>query len=406
RRHALPGLAALALLAADVAAADHDLGPRVLRAPVSERVAERGILRPVPLRLAIDPAWRADRVLVHYRLWGNPGWTTLALHRSGAEWEGAIPCLEVSTVTGDLVYYLRVHDADGAVTATVGSRHAPYRVRVVRPRAGDEEADVSDRCPDPADCPAGMPGCPGEALTRVPCRTDADCEGVGTCGWDGFCEDTRRERSSLTIEGEQELGLVAPSLACSLASQERGGTSCIRDDGERYLGNPVPTDEPLTPALGPTRVVLGYEHLVHYGTTVGVRFGVAFRGEAPLAPGGAAFLPLLAEARVAHWFGADPFASERPRPFVALAAGYGMFDLGFPVHVREDPTQASRQGGNDLDQRLTGWKRAGDAFVGGGGGIVVPVGGGVGLSGEALLLQAFPYGATLLVPRAGLRFGW
>ena len=91
------------------------LGPEVLHNPTLERTAEQGILRAVPIAIEIpvEIALRARRVLVHYRLWGDPDWTALELRRSGAKYEGAIPCLEISTVTGDLRYYIRVHDAEG-----------------------------------------------------------------------------------------------------------------------------------------------------------------------------------------------------------------------------------------------------------------------------------------------------
>src|SRR5262249_34735395 len=102
---------------------DVDQGPQILHIPLLERRAEQGILRPVPIAAALptEVLPRARRVLMHYRLWGEPDWTPLELRRTMTRFEGAIPCLEVSTVTGDLRYYIRVHDADGHIIASAAS---------------------------------------------------------------------------------------------------------------------------------------------------------------------------------------------------------------------------------------------------------------------------------------------
>ena len=135
--------------------------PEVLHVPTLERHVEQGILRPVPLSVTLprDIALRARRVLVHYRLWGDPDWITLELGRTGARFVGAVPCREVSTVTGDLKYYIRVRDAAGRVLATGASRARPYRVTIKNDALLAAGAPRVAKCPDPADCPAGLPGC-------------------------------------------------------------------------------------------------------------------------------------------------------------------------------------------------------------------------------------------------------
>jgi hypothetical protein len=381
------------------------LGPSVLQAPVEQRFSEQGILTPVPIRVAAPAGLRAHRVLVHYRLFGEPEWTTLELSRlAESSWSGAIPCLQVSTVTGDLVYYVRFHDAEGRVIAYSGSRHRPYRVRIVHPTL---RADLPmGRCPDPADCPAGLPGCPSEVKLRAPCSSDADCEGGRTCGWDGFCESRSRARDWLSLELEQDVGFVATTGACTVAAQESEGYACFREDGSRYRGNPVLSNEPIRVGLGPTRVVLGYERVFFYGSTVGVRAAYALRGGGPDLPEGIGFLPVSLDARLAHWLGRDPFARGGVRVFVFATAGFGMFDVEVPVHVRENPELRSGQGGNDLEQDLTAWKRAGDVFVGAGAGGLLPLGRDVhapAVSAELGALQVFPFGLTVIAPRAGLR---
>ncbi|HZO12641.1 MAG TPA: hypothetical protein VFB62_05275 [Polyangiaceae bacterium] len=400
-------LVLLLLLLGSMAHAE-DMGPQVLHMPHHERRADRGILRPVPIDVELPPGMevRARRVLVHYRLWGMPDWTTLELRRQGARFTGAIPCLEVSTVTGNLKYYIRVHDAEGRVIATGASRAKPYLV-VIRhdTTLGKKERRVA-RCPDPADCPRGLLGCPSERVVEIQCHSDSDCEGGMTCSWRGFCERAERYRYWVLASVEQDIGIVERTGACSLYAQENEGYGCYRQrDGLQYTGHPVLTNEPLAVGLGPTRVMLGFDYLVYYDLTVGIRTGWIVRGEAPTPSEGTALVPFSAALRVAYWFGDDPFNKSIFRPNVFLTGGYAMFDIASDIHVREDPSAPPRQGGNDLEQELDLYKRAGDAFIGVGAGLSIAASRWAPFL-EVGLLYAFPFGAFVIAPNAGLAVGF
>jgi hypothetical protein len=393
----LPGLAS-----AD-ASRGRSLGPSVLRHATEERRAEQGILTPIRLDIELPAELPAKRVLVHYKTLGTRDWTTLELRRTGERWKGAIPCLEVSTITGDVSYYLRVHAADGAVIAYSGSRYQPYRVRIVYTASSDGEG----RCPDPSDCPPGLPGCPSERVERVPCKSDGDCEGGATCGWDGYCERTLRRLNWLSLELKGSVGFVSRTGACSIAAQETAGYACYRQrDGATYLGNPVHTNEPIAAAWAPPRVVVGYERVLFRSSSVGLRAGYAFLGSGPTPASGVGFLPISGELRLSHWFGRDPFAGARLKPYAFAAAGFAMHDLNFEVHVREDPLGPPRQGANDLEQTLDVWKRAGDAYVALGGGAQLALSSGTSLGAELSLEQAFPFDATLVGASFGYHVGF
>jgi hypothetical protein len=384
------------------------MGPEVLHMPLLERKAEQGILRPVPIVVDLprDVAMRARRVLVHYRLWGDPDWTTLELRRAGARYEGAIPCLEISTVTGDLRYYIRVHDAEGRVIATGAARVAPYFVTIKHDTTlapGDRRVA---RCPDPADCPRGLPGCPSERVVEIACKTDADCEGGATCSWRGFCERVDRRKNWMSIAAEQEFGFVSTTGACSIQMQENEGYACYRADGQQYTGNAVHTNEPLGVGPGPTRLVLGFDRLLHYDTTLGRRVGWTFFGEGPTPRAGTPFVPLLVSARATHWFGDDLFKRSGPRPFVFVTGGYAMTDVKTETHVREDPTKVPYQEGNDLEQTVTVWKRAGDGFAGGGGGFAFAWDARRAAFVELAVLGVFPFNAVVIAPSAGVMLGF
>lgn len=400
-----------ALLLAGSAPADAadapTLGPSVLHVPVERQKATQGILTPVPISLDLPPSVHARRVLVHYKVWGWPEWTTLELTRVGSQrWIGAIPCLEVSTITGNLIYYIRAHDRSGAVVAYSGSRARPYQVTVVHDSVRKAAEDAPNRCPDPSDCPPGLPGCPSAEVERVPCESDADCEGGLVCTWEGYCGYDDRRRHWISVELSQDAGLVPTASACTLESQENEGYGCYRRDSAVYRGNPVATNEPLRAGWGPTRALFGYEYLLFYNSSVGVRLGYAWRGEGRTLPRGTRFVPYSGELRFTHWLGDDPFYEPRLRPYLFLNLGYMMVDIPVTAHVREDVTRPVAQGGNDFEQELRLWKRAGDGFVGAGAGVTVPLGASWACSGELSVMQVFPFAATVVAPRVGVRHGF
>ncbi|XXY54694.1 hypothetical protein WME91_26535 [Sorangium sp. So ce269] len=384
------------------------IGPEILHIPILERRTERGILRPVPLSVDLPRgvALKARRVLAHYRLWGDPDWTTIELRRKGPRHEGVIPCREISTVTGDLRYYIRVVDEAGHVIASGASLANPYRVTIKHDTTLSAGARRVGKCSDPADCPRGLPGCPSEPIVEVPCGTDRDCAGGMTCSWRGYCERKDRRLSWFTLAAEQDFGVLHTTGACSVPAQENEGTACYREDGVQYAGSPVLTNEPPGFGRGPTRVVLGFDRLLYFDTSVGVRVGWAVAGEGPTPRGGTPFMPLSIAARATHWFGEDPFARSGLRPFAFITAGVSMFDVKATTHIREDPTAAFYQGGNDLEQRVDLWKRAGDGFVGVGGGLELAFSAGSAALLELMVLDAFPIGALLLAPSAGVALGF
>jgi hypothetical protein len=380
---------------------------RLLPVTVAEKHVDQGILTPVPIAIDLPQELDAARVLVHFKVHGSPGWTTLELRREGGNrFRGAIPCLEVSTITGDLRYYVRVHDAEGAAIAYRGTRADPFLVRVIHE---SERPDLKSgaRCPDPADCPRGLPGCPSEVVERIPCKSDGDCEGGTTCGWDGYCEHSDRRKNWIGLRLSGAVGLVPGTGACALDSQENEGYSCLRQrDGVRYIGTPVHTNEPVTLVRAPLRAELGYERLVYYDVTVGARAGYAFLGTAPDGTGAGTFVPWSVALSATRWFGHDPFARTGVVPYVTASGGLGMFDLLGSVHVREDPTRRSTQGGNDLEQTLDVWKRAGDAFVGVGGGVSLRSSTALAVRAELGLVQVFPYSASLVALSLGADTGF
>lgn len=399
--------AALALSTAESGRADTPPGgPRLLHVPTGARTAEQGILTPLPVSLEVPTDLPARRVLLHYKLFGIKEWRTLELRREGVRYVGAIPCLEVNSLAGEIIYYVRVHDVEGAVIAFSGTRASPYRVAVHHPSARPDLASGEGRCPDPADCPPGLPGCPSAEVERVPCQRDADCEGGQTCGWDSFCTDDPRRKNWFSLELSQGAGVVMAQGACSVASQENEGYACFRQrDGAIYRGRPVYSDEGLASGWAQARVLVSYERLLFYNTSLAARFGYAFAGSGPTLPGAREYVPYSAEIVARYWLGDDPFARHRLRSYVLLGAGLGELDVAFDAHVREDPNAPYTQSGNDLEQELEAWRRAGDGFVSLGVGATYSVSDALAPVIELSASQTFPYGALVVSGNIGIKVG-
>lgn len=384
------------------------LGPEILHIPLLERRAEQGILRPVPIEAELprDVAIRARRVLMHYRLWGDPDWTTLEMRRSGTHYEGIVPCLEISTVTGDLRYYIRVHDVEGHVIASAASRAAPYIVTIKHDTTLAGASKQVAKCPDPADCPRGLPGCPSERVVEIQCQADSDCEGGLTCSWRGVCERAERRKNWISLSAEQDFAVVHTTGACSVYAQESQGYACYRADGAQYIGSPVYTNEPAGAGPGPTRLLVGFDRVVYFDTSIGVRAGWAVAGEGPTPRAGTAFVPVSASLRLTHWFGNDLFARSGFRPFAFVTGGYAMVDIKTSVHLREDPSQPAYQGNNDLEQTVDVWKRAGDGFIGIGGGLAFAFSTRWAAVVDAGVVYTVPFGALVIAPSAGVMVGF
>jgi hypothetical protein len=405
------GWALGALLLASGAHAQAPARVEIEHQAVVERVAEQGILTPVPIRLRLPPGASAERVLVHFKAFGSREWATLELERAPSGWEGAIPCLEISTITGVLRYYIRAYDEDGRVIATSGSRETPYTVVIKStsdaPR-GLGGAAVPRKCPDPTDCPRGLPGCGSEPVERVPCHEDSDCEGGLSCGFDGFCEKAQRERNWIGVSASQDFAFLPTRDACSPAGQTSEGFTCFRrSDGAQYNGAPLPDqNRPIRAGLGPSRVNVSFDRLVLENVMLGIRVGWAFYGERTAGKGMPGFVPFGVEARLGYLLGDDLLARAGFRPFALVLAGAAQFDTRVPVKVTEDLQQRPAQRGNDIEQTLDANKRAGDFYVGLGAGALI---GGSRSSGwifSLRVLEVFPFGATIVTPELGYAFGF
>ncbi len=185
-----------------------------------------------------------------------------------------------------------------------------------------------------------------------------------------------------------------------------GGYECY-DAGttdQPYAGPPYPgTGITTGAALGTNRILLSYDRAFTANIMAGVRIGYALFGGPPAVTDNKqdqdpkndetiAFLPFHAELRVSYYFGQGALAKKGLRPYVFAGGGMAQVDVKVPVTVFDcsQPTfkatpstrPTASQGkpiagpmGQDqsklLSQRkLDAWKKLGQGFVAGGGGLV------------------------------------
>jgi hypothetical protein len=182
-------------------------------------------------------------------------------------------------------------------------------------------------------------------------------------------------RPAAESEGPDAFGVMADSdFAFTPARSDlcAGGGSaewtCFDGSGGRYAGVPQPhmdNDNVRAGLLFSTvRLVLAYDRQITEHVALGLRLGMAFNG-GPTPPGGSAFLPLHAEARVTYRF--RPWLLPALRPFVFAGGGLEEVDTRVSVLVVEVPCTADYS--PRCARHVDAWHRAGYGFFGGGAGM-------------------------------------
>jgi hypothetical protein len=431
--------------------------------------AEQAVLTPVPIYCELPDDIDATKVEVRYKPFGVTEWKTLVLKKMGGGYGGEVPCLDIGSTTGDLSYYIQAIDSNGDVVATNGTRSNPLKVPIRNELKGDPphlpNKPPPAQCEDAGDCPPGLPGCEGKGKKHTKhgdkgwgasCDTDAECqEGLacknGQCDsapsgdsgaassddqpagkacesnadcddgvscTDGFCGGAggAGKKWLVSFAFEPDMALVSGTDVCTPESQQNNGYACFRADGQQYRGLPtVGAADAIAggAALATVRVLVGLDRVVTKNITVGARVGYAFRG-GPATDNGTKFLPFHAELRLAYWLGDHPFTKKGIRPYVFLAGGLAQVDAKVPVEIQEetDPTLRSnysdylaQQTDNPDRQSVDAWKKMGQSFAGGGGGIMYATTAKGGFLFDLKIMQMFPSSGTVIAPELGYVFG-
>jgi hypothetical protein len=388
--------------------------------------AEQATHTPLPLYAELPSGQSATKLQLNYKPFGGE-WKSMTMKPLGKGYSAEIGCNEVGTAEGALAYYIQAFDSEHNLVSFSGSRSAPNKVLIQNSISG-EAPHLPDRsppakCPDAIDCPPDFPGgCPGAKTPEErPCDPDkpddTDCKKPEA--------PVRKNWLSLAVQLDW---MIVPgnSTACGgSGSPFFSPYQCYYPSGSMTPGQPynnIEYDGPDNkggaaygdtvkggPALATVRILAGYDRVIG-NFTLGVRAGVALRG------GPSGFLPFHGEARVAFWFGHEPFARSGVRPYVLVNGGVAQVEAAVGVKVYDCGTtnatpasclpkyQQEVAAGNTL--KLDAWKPAGNGFIGGGLGMLVAISPRHGPFLEAKFAEFIPIAAPGFNLQAGYAFGF
>ena len=194
--------------------------------------------------------------------------------------------------------------------------------------------------------------------------------------------DTKDVCPSADQNGKEYLG--QPGYSC------RDAEGVYKGDVYHGAGNEVHGGF----GLATLRINIGYDRVLASRLMLGARFGVLLL-KAPAVTGSKAPKPIGGEARVAYYFGDNPFERKGLRPFTSFAVGFAEVDgkVSVVYYKNHIDYQNNKQG------RLDVWRTTGPGFVALSGGASLPLGDFM-LSGEIRLqamLGTFAFSPALAV---------
>jgi hypothetical protein len=262
-------------------------------------------------------------------------------------------------------------------------------------------------------CPPDFPGCaegeerPGDSAQPFRPRRWLSLHFAADAGFHGgsnVCTSNNPDYDCFASGSETPFPGVLPA----------GVASSPGELGDGYPG----TDIGTSATLGTLRVLLGYDQAVGERVSIGGRLGYAFRG-GPTTLDGESFLPVHVEGRLAYW----------PRgawgtgllPSIHLGAGFAEVDLKKGVSVRDCTEESGRQAFLDCiaatgsyapasepdlpTRQLDAYRKLGNAFIGAGAGLSVPLGGRAALQLNLNALLMLPSVGVVVQPSVGVAYG-
>jgi hypothetical protein len=370
--------------------------------------------RPIPFECHSDG--EAVRVSLRYREHAEAPWQTLELERERAGFRATLPC-EVTMNSGRLELFVVATDDAGDPLDTLGSKSAPL-VIVLNPESAVAPAfpgeEPPERCAEQVLCPPDFPGCadgdepmPSSARPSRPrhwlsLHFAAD---VGFHGGSNVCTSNNSDYDCFTSGTDTPFPGVLPE----------GVAARPGEVGDGYPG----TDIATSPTVGTLRLLFGYDHALNDRVSIGARLGYAFRG-GPRTLDGDSFFPVHLEGRLTYWprglWGAGLL------PYVHLGAGLAEVDLKKGgLAVRDCTDEPGRQAFldciaakadyapvNDPDlptRRLDAVRKLGNAFVGAGAGLSMPLGSHTALQLNVNAIVLLPSVGVVMQPSVGVTYG-
>ncbi len=379
-------------------------------------VTEVEMQRQIPVACTTDEP--AVKVVLRYMVFGGDQWQQVQMTQKAEYWQGAIPCSDTG-VTGAIKWYVEAKDKDGEQLDSHGNKKTPAEINVVtsttEPPPAYPGQPAPQKCMAASECPEemiGTPACPtgggpkarGDKGWGAPCDTSQECDtGLlcqqgdsgrtcetaprcdvtsdcpsGSVCKGGTCDVGDEDSGSSTPSGHYKKNLIGLHFAADFASLSGKdvcdpGTNfnCYYAGGVPYPNTPFPgAGGNLNGGLAPAtfRVLASYERLITRNIGLEGRVGFAFNG-GPKSANGTAFLPIHVEARAKYWFGHDLFSRKGIRPYVFLGGGIAQVDARLTVRVADAQTVNTPSKETSLDA----YRKLGQSFVGGGGGVMYAV---------------------------------
>jgi hypothetical protein len=225
--------------------------------------------------------------------------------------------------------------------------------------AGDVRCGSQDwggACSSSAECKCGLLCTGGTCETAPSCSSDAECE-VGIChpklkkcsvpGGGSAGGGVPFKRHWVGLHVAQDIAFIGGSDVCVAAQQAEHSFACFYadtefgyvppvDNGAQYpaghYGEPYPGSGIATgAALATTRFLASYDFAFTEHLTAGVRAGFAIGGGPPA--GETSFLPLHLEVRGTYWI--TSLANAGLRPYVHAGGGVAQVDAKVQIDVLE-----------------------------------------------------------------------
>jgi hypothetical protein len=390
--------------------------------------AEQAVDTPVPLFMNA-PA-ETDSVKLMYRVPGQDKFRSMGLRRYKDGWAGEVDCESVSKKPGTMEYYFVMYDEMGREAGRVGDEFEAFTLPIKSSISGpapslpDQSAPESCKAVVAADCPPGFPGCETyeneEWAQAAEEDTSAEAPSIwltlgfqqdfllmsateGAClsesGYGCYYGADYRDPSAPLLDTE---GFATPGADGFFVPSEAG----VPQNGTYYGAGAVGSGF----ALATQRILLGVDYAATPSILVGLRAGLALNG-GPAKTGGAAFVPVHVEGRLAYWFGGAHTGTLRP--YAQVSGGVAQVDAKVQVNIIDSQAvvecaQLGRAvvGDGCLRRTLNAWRKSGTVFGSAGFGTLIATGDSAGFIVEGRGMFLFPASGIALSAQAGFTIGF
>lgn len=251
------------------------------------------------------------------------------------------------------------------------------------------EAPVGSMDDTAVDCPPDFPGC--ESLEERDARLAEEEEARREAGILKNWVSAHLQQDFLMFGGSS--GVCTAEGPAQLSCYRAGDN--FRNPSELYAGDGGSVGGGFQMAT--TRLLVGYERRVWPNVHAGVLLGYAIGG-GPSEPGGAAFLPIHAEAHGRYTF---QMPNLPITPFVMLGGGLAQIDSSVTTEIVDRSA-----GGDVVVSRVTVWQKTGTSFATLGAGARYAFSERENVSAELKGILLFPSSGMSTALRIGYNYGF